>query len=165
MSHPPANPPSLINTLRSCERDMQRAMLEEAGVHESLASCPAVSAAVGDAARMVCEAPRAVLRALSPTTGKWTNYLVVPRSLQDDRMVLLMGVYVHVGVRCRVLLRRSDQKPAQLAAIVTSCRHVGGRMHEVIVILDQPVSAGEYRGADNAPIRSCEEESAVPAVE
>ncbi len=72
--------------------------------------------------------------------GHAARYLVAPRHIGAAEFVFLHGTYVHVGSRCICELVALDQERVLAPGTVRRCQQVEGRVHEVEVRFDQPIS-------------------------
>jgi hypothetical protein len=95
--------------------------------------------------------PRILVR-ICHQRGNCTTYIVKPRDIHEHGLVILHGSYVHEGAACFVILRDRDGQPTQLAATVFGCRHVSGRVHELVCVFNRPVRLREYQFADGTPL-------------
>jgi hypothetical protein len=136
----------LVDTLRMSERELLRMLGQLAG-------------GTGDAARniehtctVVMNYPRAVMRLRDRTMGAWNTYVVKPRAVHEHAMTFLHGSYVHRGVRSDVLLRDAHGRPVQLGGTVVMCRHVCGRVHEVVTTFDNPIDLRSFRFSDGSAL-------------
>lgn len=108
----------------------------------------------GDAAQAVRrngggrdDLPRMLVR-ICHQRGNCTTYLVKPRDVHEHGMVFLHGSYVHEGAACFALLRDRAGRPTQLPATIFRCRHIFGRVHELVAVFDRPICTEEYQFAD-----------------
>jgi hypothetical protein len=95
--------------------------------------------------------PRMLVR-ICHQRGACTTYLVKPRDVHEHGIVFLHGSYVHDGAVCFVILRDREGRPTQLSATVFRCRHISGRVHELVAVFDRPIRVDEYQFADGAPL-------------
>lgn len=136
----------VMDTLRMSERDLLRVLGQLAGAATDSPRGAENSCTV------VANYPRAVMRLRDQTTGAWTTYLVKPRTIHEHGMTFLHGSYVHRGVRSDVLLRDATGQAAQLGGTVAMCRHVCGRIHEVVTTFERPIDLRSFKFADGSTL-------------
>ena len=67
------------------------------------------------------------------------RYLVVPRLIAPEGMTVLQGKFDYADTRCLITLRDADGDALEIAAKVRDCRHVAGRVHEVVLKFNEPI--------------------------
>lgn len=139
----------IVDTLRSPDRDLL----------DVLAKLAAKDAEAGGSAASlrrktsgtVLDLPRMLIR-VCHQLGHCHTYLIKPRDIHSNGIVFLHGSYVHDGAKCALYLRSHDGKPAQIAATILRCRHVSGRVHELVAVFDRAIQLHEYSFADGSPM-------------
>ncbi len=101
--------------------------------------------------RSTSNLPRVLVHLCQPDSTGCTTYLVKPRDLHEEGISFLHGAFVHNNARCTLLLRTANSEPTQIPARVINCRHVAGRIHELVAIFDQPVKLDEFQYPDGTP--------------
>lgn len=93
--------------------------------------------------------------------GQCTTYLVKPRDIHNHGVVFLHGSFVHEGATCFIILRDRSGRPTQLSATVFRCRHISGRVHEVVTVFDKPICVDEYSFPDGTRLPAGEPASST----
>jgi len=140
----------IVDSLRMSERDLMRLLAQIVAREGGSARVEASNAQRAELERAITESaglPRTLVRICHPR-GNCTTYLVKPRDIHTDGFVFLHGAFVHIGAECSMLVRACDARPTQLSAKVIACRHVTGRIHEIVARFDQPVRLEDYVWCD-----------------
>lgn len=80
-----------------------------------------------------------VVVAIRQPHGNTIHHAVVPRNLSRWGVAFVHGRFVYSDVICDVTLPTLDGKPYIVAGKVVRCRHIGGIVHEVSVVFDEPI--------------------------
>ena len=145
----------IVDSLRMSERDLMRLLAQI--VARDGARTETNNARRADLERAITEStglPRTLVRICHPR-GNCTTYLVKPRDIHTDGFVFLHGAFVHLGAECSMLVRARAGQPTQLSAKVIDCRHVSGRVHEVVASFDQPIRLEDYMLGDQEADDRC----------
>ena len=86
-----------------------------------------------DAIRYPCRPRQRIRIEMYYPSSHIGRYRVVPRAVSPHGMSVLHGSFAYRGTRCLVLLDRIDGEPVELAGEVTECRHVSGKVHELLL--------------------------------
>jgi len=129
-----SNSNAIIDTLRIPDRDLLRV----------LAFLSAKDG--GSLKEAIANLPRMLVR-ICHQTGNCNTYLVKPRDIHRHGICFLHGAFVHTGAQCSVLLRTREGDPTQLAARVIRCRHVVGRIHEIVATFETAIEMKEFQFA------------------
>jgi hypothetical protein len=132
---------ALMDTLRMSEKELLRVLAQLAD-----AVTPRKEADVKSAA--VLNYPRALVRLRDQVSGAWTTYLVKPRLIHEHGLAFLHGSYVHKDVRGAILLRDASGRPTQISVNVVACRHLVGRLHEVVATFERQLILDQFQLAD-----------------
>lgn len=73
-----------------------------------------------------------------------SKYLAYPRRIESEEISLLHGFFLNVGIECLVTLTTLDRESLQVAAAVRRCRHVHGRVHEVVLGFHRPIDPDHF---------------------
>lgn len=137
---------TIVDTLRMTDKDLQRVLsLLPPGMEASDRST--LTARGG-----MVNLPRMVARLQCREGGGWITHLIKPREIHPHGVRFYFGQFIHQQVRCSLLLRDRHGQPVQLAAVVTSCRHLNGRVHEVTARFDRPIAREDYQYPDGTPV-------------
>ena len=81
---------------------------------------------------------------ITQPSGQTIKHVVVARNLSRWGMAFIHGRFVYQDSRCIAILPSLDGKERQVEGKVIRCRHVGGIMHEVSVLFEQPIDLDLY---------------------
>lgn len=144
----PVHPSTVIDTLRMTDRELVSLMARAQQGHDREA---ATSAGGRSAASDVRDNwPRLIVR-VCHQRGQCTAYLVKPRDIHEHGLVALHGSYVHEGAACSVILRNKAGQPEQIPATILRCRHIAGRVHELVAVFNLPLRPDDYCLTDGMP--------------
>lgn len=76
---------------------------------------------------------------MTQPAGNTGKYIVYPAELSPTNIAILHGMFVHPNSACTLYFRAADNEPLMMKGKVTSCVHVKGRAHEVVVELENPI--------------------------
>ena len=108
--------------------------------------------------------PRMIVR-ICHQRGNCTTYLVKPRDIHEHGMIFLHGSFVHEGAACFAILRDGAGRPTQIPATAFRCRHISGRVHELVAVFDRPIHRANYLYTDGTPVSAVSAENPLPATE
>lgn len=144
----------IVDTLRVPERDLYRVLVFLAARDKSQQTQPKMPAGAGKPTPLCVPNFARMLVRICHQADNCTTYLVKPRDVHRNGIIFLHGAFVHNGARCAVLLRTRNGKPVQLDAGIVSCRHVTGRIHELVAKFDAPIRMDDYQIAGGSPLTS-----------
>jgi hypothetical protein len=75
------------------------------------------------------------------------SYLMKPWDLAAFEIRLLHGTYIHEETKAVVTLMASDDERVRAPGKVSRCRHIEGRVHEVVIQFDNPVEPENFVSA------------------
>lgn len=96
--------------------------------------------------------PRLLMHICQNESSNCLTYLVKPRDIHSEGVVFLHGAFVHAKAHCAMLLRTRDGRPTQVSAKIMNCRHVSGRIHELVAVFDRPIKIEEFMFADGTTL-------------
>ncbi len=77
------------------------------------------------------------------TPGR-VSYLMKPWDLAAFEIRLLHGTYIHEETKAIVTLMASDDERVRAPGKVSRCRHIEGRVHEVVIQFDTPIEPENF---------------------
>ena len=72
------------------------------------------------------------------------SYLMKPWDLAAFEIRLLHGTFIHEETKAVVILMASDDERVPTPGKVSRCRHVEGRVHEVVIKFDNPIDLENF---------------------
>ncbi len=72
------------------------------------------------------------------------SYLMKPWDLAAFEIRLLHGTFIHEETKAVVILMASDDERVRAPGKVSRCRHVEGRVHEVVIQFDDPIDPENF---------------------
>ncbi len=76
---------------------------------------------------------------LTQPAGNTGKYIVYPAELSPTSITVLHGAFVHPQSVCTLSFRAADGETLMMKGKVSSCSHVKGRAHEVVLELENPI--------------------------
>lgn len=76
--------------------------------------------------------------------GMKRNLAVVPRNLSSEGIGFFHGGFMHIGTPCYVTLRSSKGLTKPIRGTIKRCIHKKGRLHEIGVLFNEPISPRDY---------------------
>ncbi len=76
--------------------------------------------------------------------GVKRNLSVVPRNLSSEGIGFFHGGFLHTGTKCYVTMRTMQGLARPHKGTIKRCIHKRGRLHEIGVLFDTPISPREY---------------------
>ncbi len=96
----------------------------------------------GMRARARCSAD--ILVELHHPGGTRSFYRVLARNISAHGLGFVHGRFVHKGSLVMVALANRQKKAVLISGRVAHCRHIEGKVHEVGVAFDEPVSLADF---------------------
>ena len=72
------------------------------------------------------------------------SYLMKPWDLAAFEIRLLHGTFIHEETKAVVILMTADDERVRAPGKVSRCRHVEGRVHEVVIQFDHPIEPENF---------------------
>ncbi|BAM02704.1 hypothetical protein [Phycisphaera mikurensis] len=106
---------------------------------------------------------RKVFGRLSVEEGTGPLCSLVPRNLSVRGFAFVHGVFVNVGMRCRLTLPMLGERWGEVSGTVSRCRHLQGIVHEVSVTFDGEIDLADFVHLTPGQKRRIEEEALAGA--
>jgi hypothetical protein len=82
---------------------------------------------------------------LTDPDGHETVCRVRPRNVSQGGIAFLHEKFLLPDTRCTIMLISNTDQLVEISGDVVDCRHVEGRLHEIAIAFDQPITPSDFQ--------------------